>query len=394
MYMPSVPKVKELGGHDLISVGEMRVICLGLFPDYMIQLANALSKRTAVKLMLTASTLPAGNQDTIDEKVSLYLVGKGKKRLYYHPTNLFLLKDAIKEIKSFKPNIIHIQWGQHPWFFLSLPFIRKYPLVSTFHNPKLMVGLGEKGWDQPLKKFNRWCAAKSSDQIIVHGVKLKETMMKEYNLPDEKVHVIPIGEHEVAPFKKYEREDIKEDGNFILFFGSIWKYKGLEYLIKAEPLITKEVPDAKIIIAGTGEDFKKYEKMMINRDNFVVHNYRIPYKEGAELLQRCSVVVLPYIDASQSGVIPTAYGFKKPVVVTNVGSIPEIVDDGITGFIVPPKNPEALADAIVKLLKDNNLRKQMGENAYKKLKTDLSWDKIAEKTIRVYKKAIVAKNKK
>jgi glycosyltransferase involved in cell wall biosynthesis len=128
--------------------------------------------------------------------------------------------------------------------------------------------------------------------------------------------------------------------------------------------------------------------MMINRDNFIVHNYRIPYKEGAELFQRCSVVVLPYIDASQSGVIPTAYGFKKPVVVTNVGSIPEIVDDGVTGFIVPPKNPEALAEAIIKLLKDEKSRKQMGENAYKKLKTDLSWDNIVEKTIEVYKKAI------
>ncbi len=168
----------------------------------------------------------------------------------------------------------------------------------------------------------------------------------------------------------------------------------MEYLIKAEPLITKEVPDAKIIIAGMGEDFKKYENMMINRDNFIVHNYRISYKEGAELLQRCSLVVLPYIDASQSGVIPTAYGFKKPVVVTDVGAIPEIVDDGITGFIVPPRNTEALADAIVKLLKNEDLRKQMGETAYKKLKTDLSWDNIAEKTIEVYKKAIEDAKKK
>ncbi|NQE52738.1 Trehalose synthase, partial [ANME-1 cluster archaeon GoMg3.2] len=189
-------------------------------------------------------------------------------------------------------------------------------------------------------------------------------------------------------FKIYEKEDLKEDGNLILFFGRVYKYKGLEYLIKAEPLITKEVPEAKIVIAGTGEGFKKYENMMIHRDNFIVHSRYISYKEGAKLFQRCSLVALPYIDASQSGVIPTAYGFKKPVVVTKVGSIPEIVDDGLTGFIVPPKNPEALADAIIKLLKDEKLRKKMGENAYKKLKTDLSWDKIAEETIEVYKKAI------
>ena len=165
-------------------------------------------------------------------------------------------------------------------------------------------------------------------------------------------------------------------------------------MIKAEPLIVKQISNAKIVIAGAGEEFEKYEEMMVNRDNFLVHNYRIPYKEGAELLQRCSLVVLPYIEASQSGVIPTAYGFKKPVVVTDVGSIPEIVDDGVTGFIVLPRNSEALADAIVKLLKDEKLRRQMGENAYKKLKTDLSWNDIAEKTIEVYKKAIEDAKKK
>jgi glycosyltransferase involved in cell wall biosynthesis len=261
--------------------------------------------------------------------------------------------------------------------------------VATFHDVKLHAG--ENSWKA---NFIRYWERKYSDKIIVHGEKLKEQMIEEYNVPEEKVHAIPIGEHEVAPFKKYEREDIKEDGNLILFFGRIYEYKGLEYLIKAEPMITEQVPDTKIFIAGIGEDFKKYERMMINRNNFIVHNYRIPYKEGAELFQRCSVVVLPYIDASQSGVVSTAYGFKKPVVVTNVGGIPEIVDDGVTGFIVPPKNPEALAEAIIKLLKDEKLRKQMGENAYKKLKTDLSWDNIAEKTIEVYKMAIVAKNEK
>jgi glycosyltransferase involved in cell wall biosynthesis len=103
---------------------------------------------------------------------------------------------------------------------------------------------------------------------------------------------------------------------------------------------------------------------------------------------------LPYIEASQSGVIPTAYGFKKPVVVTSAGSIPEIVDDGITGFIVPPKDVNALAEAIIKLLKDRELRRKMGENAYKKLKKDLSWDNIAEKTIQVYKETIGERNAK
>ena len=359
----------------------MRITSFGGFIDYQIQLANALCKKNTVMLVIPANKLPSEHLGTIDKMVDFNLLGKGKS--LYHPASLLIFKDFIKEMNEFKPDVIHLQLGGSIIDLALLPFFKRYPIVATFHDVKLHTG--ENSWKANV--IRHW-VRKYSNQIIVHGEKLKEIMIKDYNLPDEKVHAITIGEHEVAPFKKYEREDIKEGGNLILFFGRIYEYKGLEYLIKAEPMITKEVPDAKIVIAGAGENFKKYEEMMVNRDNFIVHNYRIPYKEGAELFQRCSLVALPYIDASQSGVIPTAYGFKKPVVVTDVGSIPEIVDDGVTGFIVPPRNPEVLAEAIVKLLKDEDLRKSMGENAYKKLKTDLSWDKIADKTIDVYKKAI------
>ena len=357
------------------------------FIDYTIQLANALSKKGMVVLLIMPDDQIQEHIDFIKDGVNTYTYTQ--PRLYY-PTNIFLMYKLFKQIAIFNPDIIHLQGG-HLWFPLIVPLlhIKKYPLVTTLHDVKPHIG------ENHLRTcFIIYCRRRYSDQIIVHGEKLKEQMIQEYNHPKEKVHVIPIGQHDVVPFKKYERKDLKEVGNLILFLGRIYKYKGLEYLIKAEPMITKEVPNAKIVIAGTGENFKKYEEMMANRDNFIVHNYHISYKEGAELFQRCSVVVLPYIDASQSAVIPLAYAFKKPVVVTDVGAIPEIVDGGITGFIVPPKNSEALADAIVKLLKDEKLRKEMGENAYKKLKRDLSWDKIAEKTIEVYEKAIAAKNEK
>ena len=73
---------------------------------------------------------------------------------------------------------------------------------------------------------------------------------------------------------------------------------------------------------------------------------------------------------------------------TDAGSFPEVVDNEITGLIVPPRDSKALASALIRLLKDGELRKRMGDNGYKKLKTDLSWDKIAEKTTEVYRKAM------
>jgi len=366
--------------------------CAICYYDYTIQLANALSKKEEVLLvlMLPGRILKEELDNMLDivaETVQLQLFKYPKQRMYY-PTYylayLSTIREIIKQIKTFKPDVVHLQVGSSVELYTISRFLKNYRIVTTIHDPKIHVGQDRYRRAKLAQKY----IVRHSNQVIVHGEKLKEQMIKIYNIPSNKVHVISIGECDVAPFKNYEREDLKEDGNLILYFGTIVEYKGLEYLIKAEPMITKEVPDAKIAIAGTGENFKKYEKMMINRNNFMVYNYRIPYKEGAELFQRCSVVALPYIEASQSAVVPTAYGFKKPVIVTDVGSIPEIVDGGVTGFIVPPKNPEALADAIVKLLKDEKLRKEMGENSYKKLKRELSWGKIAEKTIEVYKEAM------
>lgn len=369
----------------------MRIVCIGGFVEYTSQLVHILRKQHEVMFVIAVRKSHMNEAlAATGEEVDSYLFARGRSR--YHPANLLPLINFIGKLHRFKPDVVHIQVGPSRLYFVIFPFIKRFPLVSTFHDVRRH--LGEDSWPKTYIRFSRYWVRKYSDEIIVHGEKLKEQMVKEFNVPAERVHAIHIGEHEVDPFKEFESDAIEEEGNLVLFFGRIHEYKGLEYLIKAEPLITKEVPDARIVIAGAGEDFKKYEDMMGDRrDKFIVHNYRIPYREGAELLQRSSVVVLPYVEASQSGVVPTAYGFKKPVVVTDVGSVPEVVEEGKTGFIVPPRDAEALARAVVTLLRDEKLRKQMGNNAYHKLKEDFSWDNIVLRTIEVYDKAIEARRK-
>lgn len=235
----------------------------------------------------------------------------------------------------------------------------------------------------------RGIVRKRADVTVVHGQSLKEKMVAEYRIKTDRVFVVPLGSPESKAFVMHRRADTTEEGNVVLFFGWIAPYKGLEYLIKAEPLITKEVPDAKIVIAGRGQDFGRYRAMMTGReDRFVVINRYISEEEGAELFQKSSVVVLPYVEASQSGVIPLAYEFKKPVVVTRVGSLPEVVRDGETGYIVPPKDQKTLAEAILRLLRDEKLREEMGENGYRFLLSDMNWDDIVKKTKFVYERAI------
>ena len=360
----------------------MRVAFLSFaFPDYTINLANAVS----AKVEKVALLLPGGNDfahlTAIDGRIDQCLFGEGRLRSGNF-RYLWGFYKALGHLRRFEPDVVHIQGGFDHWFAFAAPFLRRYALVSTFHDVKLHLG------DESLRtEFHRWCARRLSKEIIVHGEKLREQMVTEYKMPAHKVHAIPMGENDVAAFSQYEREDLKEDGNLVLFFGWLDEYKGLEYLMKAEPIITKEVPGAKIVIAGKG-DFRRYEKMMTNRDAFIVHNEYISYEKGAELFQRSSALILPYVDGSQSCVTFLGYGFKKPVVVTDVGSIPEMVEEGKTGFVVPPRDSGALAGAIVKLLKDERLRREMGENGYRKMKEDHSWGKIAEKTIKVYERAL------
>lgn len=194
--------------------------------------------------------------------------------------------------------------------------------------------------------------------------------------------VIPHGVNSL--YSKYIRSDIPET-NSVLFFGGIIDRKGLGYLIKAAPLISRSIPDAKIIIAGPG-DMGRYIPLLRAVPNIEVHNRFVPHEEVAPLFQRAKVVVLPYTEKVFSGVVPLAYAFGKPVVVTDMVS--GFVEPGETGLIVPQRDEKALAEAIVRLLQDEELRRTMSENCLSKLKNELSWDRIAEETMHVYEESM------
>jgi glycosyltransferase involved in cell wall biosynthesis len=100
------------------------------------------------------------------------------------------------------------------------------------------------------------------------------------------------------------------------------------------------------------------------------------------------VVALPYIDATQSGVIATAYNFGRPVVATTVGGLPSMVDHRRTGLLIPPGDERALADAIVTLLTDAELRRRLGRGARARAIGEFSAASVAERTLNVYRQAL------
>src|SRR6266478_7892218 len=347
------------------------------FGEYCVRLASAIAQRAEV-LLIIPDRMVGPHVDKLNSSVRLLSFKNPRLR---QPVQQFrTIRKIIQRIREFAPDVMHYQ-GTHLWFDLALPLFGRYPLVFTIHDFKPHPG------DRLSHKTPLWVemfARRRADELIVHSQYLLEIVVQNLRGAARKISVIPhiqIGE---------ELSSVANEGeeHLVLFFGRIWNYKGLEYLIRAEPLITARVPDARILIAGQGEDFSRYARMMVHPDRFVVHNEFISEDRAADYFRRASVVVLPYIEASQSGVIPMAYSAAKPVVATAVGGLPEMVEDGRTGYLVAPRDAAQLADAVARLLVDTHLRRRMGENGKRKMEAECSPGVIAQKTLDIYHRAV------
>jgi glycosyltransferase involved in cell wall biosynthesis len=290
--------------------------------------------------------------------------------------------DIISKIKKYRCDVGHLVLNE-PWFNVCVPFIRSFPLITTVHDVRYHLG------DRRSSIVPQWVtdlATKFSASLIVHGAGLKSYVCREFNVDPDLVFNIP--HMNLSFYRQWEQPGIQEQHNSVLFFGSIWEYKGLRYLMEAEPYLSEALKEFKITIAGKGEDLAKYRRCIIDPKNYEIINDFIPDEDVAGLFQRASVVVLPYVDASQSGVVPLAFAFGKPVVVTKTGSIPEVVDQGENGFVVEPRDSRALAEAIITILKDPALKQRMSENARSKADTELSWSRVAGMHLDAYVKTV------
>lgn len=363
----------------------MRIILMiDWFVYYAVELANALVEDHEVMLITRDHNFEISSPDNLinlddflDECLSEKITREKLRYRLRDLKNFVEIPRVYRKAKTFDPDVIHIQDNKDWRIIWIAKMLGFHKMVWTIHDV-----VSHPGYQAGILRYIKLIPRKRANKIIVHGEYLKELLSSKYKKFRNKIHVVPHGAFSI--YKKWDDGSIQEEENTILFFGRISKYKGIDVLIKAFNIITKEIPEAKIVIAGRGEDFSKYEKLMFDKSRFEIHNRFISNAEVPQFFRRASVVVLPYTEASQSGVVPIAYVFGKPVVVTDVGSIPEVVDDGKTGFIVPPQNAEELAKAIVAILKNQELKRTMEKNALEKASTDLSWANVAKKTAEVY----------
>jgi glycosyltransferase involved in cell wall biosynthesis len=249
--------------------------------------------------------------------------------------------------------------------------------------------------DRDSQKTPQWImnlGYRRADRIIVHGEQLRQAVISDLGRPDEVIDTVPAVP-DIVLGDADPGGAVDGDGHSVLFFGRIWRYKGLEYLIRAQPLVTERVPEARFVIAGRGEDLGRYRDLIADPSRFEIDNRLIPDAEAIEYFRRAAVVVLPYTEASISGVVPVACTFGKPVVATTAGILPEMVEHGGTGLIVPPRDESALADAIVRILRDPALARELGRNARQRAETMFDPASVALQTVAVYERAIAGRRR-
>jgi glycosyltransferase involved in cell wall biosynthesis len=192
---------------------------------------------------------------------------------------------------------------------------------------------------------------------------------------------------EVVEFKKRYNLFNKK---IIFFGGRVSKSKGAEKILEAMRLIVKMAKDAMLVIAGGGGNYLNHLKNLsqkLNINDYVLFLGQVPHNQMRIIYDAADIVVVPslYLDPFPT-VNLEAMACKKPVVGTCFGGTPEIVQDGVTGYIINPFNVEEMVEKIVDLLENPEKAKQFGEAGYKRVRDDFSLDKQLETMLRWYNK--------
>jgi glycosyltransferase involved in cell wall biosynthesis len=163
----------------------------------------------------------------------------------------------------------------------------------------------------------------------------------------------------------------------LLFFGYIRKYKGLHVLLDALATVRREL-DVTLVVAGEFYDdetaYRDHVRKLGLEQSVVFQSQYLPNDQVRIYFSAADAVVLPYLSATQSGIAQIAYNFDTPVIVTQVGGLAEVVHDNRTGFVVPPHDPDALAQAILRFYRDGKQR--VFSDAVRQEKVKYSWDAL------------------
>jgi glycosyltransferase involved in cell wall biosynthesis len=350
------------------------------FEDYTVELANALHQLLNLTL-IQPKNIRDYSQNGLDPDIKVCEFSKPRIR---DLRNLHAMREMIRIIHKIQPNILHAQETNDPWYDFAIGSNRIPSLVTTIHDAIRHPGDRDSA---PGSDYTRQISFHRSKQVIVHTEGAKQAVLSRFPRLRQRINVVPHGELGNLYQRRSKFTSVSREPYTLLFFGRLWPYKGLRYLLEAMPLITEQIPEVKLLIAGRGENIHEYFPEGYDTNRYHIFNHFVTPEVVVHLFQRSTVAVLPYIEASQSGVAAIAYGLGTPIIASNIGGLGDLIRHEEDGLLVPPRDVRALANAVIRLLRDRNLQIRIQASMLARCRRELNWSDIAEQTVEIYCKA-------
>lgn len=368
----------------------------GGIEKHMHGLSRELVRQGVDVTIVTARVLEAPEYEEIDgakvHRIPCYQV----KVPGLYPPPMIISPSFVRELKRLDDeygfDVIHL----HNRFFIDYDMsalyarFKKKPFVMTIHNPRpagisRSIDFFGQSYDRLIGKWPFVMADRiisvsewSRDDIGMYGI--------------DKEKIIPIHNGiDASEFNCSGGRDVREkygigDSPMLLYVGRMVAQKGLSYLVDAMPGILKRHPDVKLLMIGKGNvlDDIRARVSALGIEKSVIFPGFVPEDMLKEAYCTCDIFVLPSIVEPFGMVLVEAMACKKPVVAASVGGVPEIVDDGKSGWLVPPRDPVAIAEKVNAMLDDKCMMRHMGDRGREIVEQKFDWRLIAAKTKKVY----------
>jgi glycosyltransferase involved in cell wall biosynthesis len=284
---------------------------------------------------------------------------------------IFVLFPFLLSLVWFRPTLVQFEEANYKW----LPFLARIakffaPVVLRVHDPEPHLGR-DQNYLRALKK-QRDQLRNQVDAVLLHGPYCVAQFKKLYTTP------VVETRHGMILVPSSRRVNEKQSGR-ILVFGRMETYKGLAVFLSALEILASRGIHPHVLIAGRGPKLDELELQFGQFRNVEINKTFLTPGEAVSAFQKSEIVILPYLEATQSGVAAAAMANGCLVIASNVGGLSEIVVDNVNGLLVGAGLPEELADAIAKVLDDSELRNRLCVGAENWTKSNLGWHEIAKK---------------
>ena len=281
-------------------------------------------------------------------------------------------------------DILHIHWPfPHGLFGLVAARVTRARLVMSFHGAELLLAKKFPFVNPALRFFTR-----HADAVTCNSSYTAAAIHKLKSCTPE---IIPYG----SPIPERAVPERRNEVKRILYVGRLIERKGVPYLLRAMPMVLAKLP-ARLTIVGNGALLEPLKAQVVEMglQESVEFRVDVPEEELMAAYAESDVFVLPAIIDSRGDteglgvVLIEALSFRRPVVASAVGGIVDVILDGETGLLTPEKDPQSLAEALIRVLTDEKLAKRLADNGYQHVKTVFDWDRILCQTEAVYARAL------